>query len=754
MNEPQQSTQVRALPRAALIGVSLPTAALLGFGALVLPWTRMTTFAVVTSALGGLHLAVVALLLARTHAARRALRLLGLGSLLYLAWIAQQVFASGLYVAEIYGSLGKGVAAGMGALVLLVALLTLPLGLWALSLTAPQPKPRSLLAWLLGALVLGSLASGATWAKARARSLPTPANLAHVGGELLRARASNARATPGASLFTPAAVQCPAAPGPQAATVVTTFADRRGSVRSLCLQGAADELPDALARSLAQHGASLPIKLDWLKGAHSLHEHPGLLGPLVDVLGLRPGLDGACLGARCLMPWQLLATGAFAAREATPYIPKMRLGFAVAQVRAALSDDEGGTAEHTTIEGLTRITTESSLIDAGGRVHGLQRMRAREAALTAAALARAERAAEAHVLAAQRHDGTYRYQLDAYRGTSIEENPSIPRHAGTTLVLCELGQRRPEVEQAIARALMAQRRYGRRRGELTALTYRPLARAADLGSSALGLVAFTACRERVGPVHDVTIGRLARFLMQMQRPDGSFGPGLDLQSGHKLDGPTPVFAAGQAIMALTQLEAIVAKLEPQQRAPFPDAQALHNAVERAMTHTAEHYWPHPLRDFFFLKENWHCLAARKALRSHRHDGYERFCLDYTGFKARVLLGPEDDVEPGFHGGFGFGNIVPPHNGSSAGLGEALGAAIALREARGEDSGRERHLLKRVLGFLLRQQMQPELCFACATENAAGWFSGYMVAPWGRIDHIQHPWSALGHGLRALGWKKS
>jgi hypothetical protein len=218
-----------------------------------------------------------------------------------------------------------------------------------------------------------------------------------------------------------------------------------------------------------------------------------------------------------------------------------------------------------------------------------------------------------------------------------------------------------------------------------------------------------------------------------------------------LDGPTPMFAGGQAIMALAQLERILMQLPADQRAGFPALERVRAAAERAMQHTASVYWPRPLRDFFFLKENWHCLAARAALPHHRHDGYERFCLDYVAFKARLQLAPGDGVDPELVGGYGFGNIVPPHNGSSAGLGEALGAAVTLRDARGEDASAERARLRQAIGFLLRQQAQPELCFACNSAAAAGWFSGFMVAPSGRIDHIQHPWSALGHGARAL-WR--
>ena len=169
-----------------------------------------------------------------------------------------------------------------------------------------------------------------------------------------------------------------------------------------------------------------------------------------------------------------------------------------------------------------------------------------------------------------------------------------------------------------------------------------------------------------------------------------------------------------------------------------------------MNYTATTYWNHGLYDFFFIEENWHCLAARASLGHHRNDNYERFCLDYITYKSRLMLDEESGVSRDLLGSYGFGNVIPPHNTPTGGFGETLAAAMELRRARGESLADDQVLMRGVLTFLLRQQWRPELCFACIAEPAiAGAFSESMSSPVIRIDYVQHSMSALGHGGRLL-----
>jgi hypothetical protein len=110
-----------------------------------------------------------------------------------------------------------------------------------------------------------------------------------------------------------------------------------------------------------------------------------------------------------------------------------------------------------------------------------------------------------------------------------------------------------------------------------------------------------------------------------------------------------------------------------------------------------------------------------------------------------------DVRDELRGSYGFGNVLPPHNTPTAGFGEALAAAMALRVARGDPRPEDTWLMEQVLTFLVEQQWTEDNCFACTPDQVVpGGFSESVGSPDLRIDYTQHAWSALGHGGRAIG----
>jgi hypothetical protein len=153
---------------------------------------------------------------------------------------------------------------------------------------------------------------------------------------------------------------------------------------------------------------------------------------------------------------------------------------------------------------------------------------------------------------------------------------------------------------------------------------------------------------------------------------------------------------------------------------------------------------------FSFEEGWHCLAARHALSSHRNDGYEQLCIDYVASRARFILRASDSSEPNFVGGYGVSDLFPPRNTATAGAGEALNAAIAIKQKRGLPVTEDKALLRDLVTFLLRAQWSDAGCYACSNpEQVVGGFSQQLAAPDIRIDYVQHAMAAIGHGGRLL-----
>ncbi len=673
-------------------------------------------------ALGALavgHAAVAVLAAMRSRALRVAWAVLAWLSLVVMSYAIWVVVHSATYVAAVYGTLGQGVGAVLALTLTPVILLTLPFALWGIAATrwpwTPRVATRS-------ALIIG-VVGAALLTQAHSAAAVEPVS----GPDDLEATlASLSLEAPGSrAVLSNAPIEC-AEPldGP---TVIVTW---QGEPTGVCLQG------DDIEARLKALPLRAPVKVDRITGVQALTPPFELLAGLA----LRPGLDGACAGQRCLTPWQLLARDLFVTHTPLPFIPDLRLGLNPAELRQALEVEGQG------LDGLVRFETDSWLVDEHG-VLPLARAHRREVPVDTPHLTEAAEAAEIHILGAQQPDGHFRYTLDPFSGAADNASVSLARQAGTTLALCELGGEKALAAAARSLEFMAAQEH-RISEEVGALIRTHRDGPARLGATALPLIAFAACRPRTGPGHDALIGRLAGYVLAMQRARGDFYPTMDRTSGAPNDGPSPLYAGGQAVFGLVLVEAIGREHAP---ADLPDADPLAGAAERAMDFFAQEYWSAPLRDLFFIEENWHCLAARAAIETHPHAGYEQLCLDYVAFKGRMVLDEESDVAPDLVGGLGFGNVVPPQTTPSAGQAEALAAALFIRSARNNRSEADELAMRRILGFLLRQQWDVRTCFACKKRR-------YMVGGWSespgstisRIDYVQHAWSALGHGGRALG----
>ncbi len=571
------------------------------------------------------------------------------------------------------------------------------------------------------------------------------------------------------------------------ATALVIYVNHDGNTRLDCVQSPPSRLGGVLDEHLRTLASRGPVLIERLVSSASIGAWSGPLGSrrretiaspwnaldtLVAPFELKPGVDAACLGVMCIPATQLVAESRFVNGRPIAAIPDLRIGFSSEDLIDSLTKGEGelrGSAS------LQRVRTRAVVLGpegaraldrgrtardaaypldsfAGGSADRAQRAASRDAerhpSLRASDLKIAGDLARDHIVRAQGPDGKFRYQLDPYTGEARNSALVLPRQAGVTLALCELGGDRKDVDKAVRSSLLFMAARRRDFGSQHGLATRATARVADLGSSALPLLAFLTCRDRVGEVHDDLIAELGQLILALQRDDGGFAPGWERDTDAPQQGPDPLFAPGQAVFALILLHDLA---RTESIDGLPNAAELEMRARRAMRYFGERYAKHLMSDFFFVEENWHCLAARAALEHLREESYERFCLDYVSFKRRLLLREASRVDDAFVGGYGFGNLVAPQNTPTAGLAESMAAAHAIALARGEPTQALEQDLKLALDFLLRQQWRERDLFVASRPvlTRGGW-SESMVSPMMRIDFTQHAWAAIGHGGAAIG----
>lgn len=732
------------MPRVSLAVTCLGHAALFGWAASVLPWRSGTTFALGFTLLALLHVATaVTALLRKPEWLVWAWRALAIGSSLTFLAVGWSLAAAALYVGKLYLRLGPSVAGGIFAAAVLVGLLTLPVAIWGALHTWPSRSrsPRRL--GVGGAILSGLCVLTLPLASSAARAEPVEQVDAALSTDLTKLLEEHMKREPTQSRRSVAGAGPAVCRSPLTAdrlTLLVAYVPRRGRATSACLQGSNQrQIRSQFKRLLRKTRVGSTLVIDLVKAVKPLSSTL----PLLDALEVRPGLDGVCEDERCLPAWQLTLSDAFSENRPLPSVPEASYGFSSETVRQALGSppERAGLG----IDGFVRIETESFSADASG-VHRLTRTRTTPPALSATGIADAVALAQQYILGAQEPDGTFRYSLDPTTGAEDKATLNLPRQAGTTYALCELGHG-PELKGAVQLALQAFSPTEQQFGEISALSD---GTGFGLGKSALPLLAMLRCRELAGSDNDRLIGQLSRLLLGMQRDNGSFFPAFDPASKRGQGEHEILYAAGQAVLSLVLLEQQLESLKGGAAEPLPAASKLKGALDRAMAHYGGPYWPTPLRNFFFFEEGWHCLAARHALSSHRHDGYEQLCIDYVASRMRFVARAADTSEPNFVGGYGLGDLFPPRNTATSGLGEALDASIFIKQKRGMNVHEDKAILRDLVGFLLRAQWSEASCYACRKPKAVvGGFSQQLASPGIRIDYVQHAMSAIGQGGKLL-----
>ncbi|HUT33587.1 MAG TPA: hypothetical protein VNE39_08920 [Planctomycetota bacterium] len=366
---------------------------------------------------------------------------------------------------------------------------------------------------------------------------------------------------------------------------------------------------------------------------------------------------------------------------------------------------------------------------------------------TRADLLAACEAAGDYLLRVQKPDGTFHYLYDAAkdatdgpaRGAAASDPTDSPeyvtRHAGTAWSLAQLygatGRRR--FRDAASRAL--EWLVGRLRAR-DDMAWVEQGGEGHLGASALAAVALLEYRAARGTRrHDRAIRQLGRFLVFMQRDDGFFHSHYAPRErrGHIPDGHVPLFAPGEAFLALVRLQRAVPEAA-WQRAAAKAADFM--AAQRDAWHY-EHDLPmiHP--------DSWTMMALDEL---HAQGSARRVHADYCLFLAREIL--EEQETPASarwrdHVGAPRAAIEAPQSAVAAGRAEGLLAAWRLARRMGVAADDYRRAILLSACFQLAHQYGAVNSYLLPNPaRAAGGFYASYADHSVRVDYVQHNLSSL------------
>ena len=334
-------------------------------------------------------------------------------------------------------------------------------------------------------------------------------------------------------------------------------------------------------------------------------------------------------------------------------------------------------------------------------------------------------------------DGRFRYLIDAPSNKTLHGGYNWPRHSGSTFFLAQAASLLddPFVRYAALRAAArlrddTMRDCGRERCIVSD------DRIADIGSSALALVAFSEIvRTGADTTYRAAIVALASFLRSQQRPDGEMMHFYDRALNVPLDRPA-LYYTGEATLALARSFGVTS--DPRDLA----------SAQRALRYLAGSGWSFFGSRYYFGEEHWTCQAVAELWASAPDPDALAFCARWHTYQRRLQQGPDDSPFDG-DGAFNFGPIASPRVTPASSRGEAAGALldVLLRERAAGNAANDLAAvddeLRRALAFVLRQQLSPGPSYLFAEPVAVrGAVPGSPVDTVLRIDYTQHAGSMM------------
>lgn len=355
------------------------------------------------------------------------------------------------------------------------------------------------------------------------------------------------------------------------------------------------------------------------------------------------------------------------------------------------------------------------------------------------------REAAMHLARAVDTGGRFRYLINAPTNQDLP-GYNWPRHSGTTFFLAQAAH---VLDDSYLR-YAALRAAGRLRDEMM----RPCGDhrciteeqpVADLGSSALALIAFTEiARTGADASYKPTITQLAEFLRSQQRPDGEFMHFYNRVDKAPIDRQV-LYYSGEATLGLARAHEVNG-----------DERDL-AAAKAALSRLSGEGWSFFGSRYYFSEEHWTCQAVAELwTRSPDRDALA-FCSRWHEFQRRLQYSADDSPFDA-DGAFGFGPIVSPRVTPASSRGEAAGALLTILLHEPEKHPDEIPLvqteLDRALAFVLRSQFHPGPTYLFAEPvTVRGALPGSPVDWQLRIDYAQHAGCMMARWLEIEAQKK-
>jgi hypothetical protein len=558
----------------------------------------------------------------------------------------------------------------------------------------------------------------------------------------------------------------------QGPIVATVWLDGRAIVR---VEGDDDSLPaatdkaasllasnqqlrrlDAAARGRARIQVDLIVGHAPLGSAHWLGAFtiPGV----GDALAINPGVEGIGTlrgGKRAhILPHELASQKLLSAKRPSDALPDFSMGVDMNRIAWLAGQRAGANAKAETRE-LFRFRTDTFVeqpleMRPKAPVQLVRGVAQPVPALSAASLRAAAIAGARYLVAHLAPNGRYIYEHDLNSGFMTDPKRSgaysMPRHAGTTYFLAEMYRitkeawLREPIERAFAHLaeLLSSGRCTATLpgvGDIDCVIDRnePVA---QLGSTALTVVALAEYQRATGDTRYLPLAtKFTRWILYMQRPDGSFRHLYDPKTQKYDDKAEMLYYSGEAALALARMHVVTG-----------DA-AYAKASERALDWLVDWY-DFFMGGFLYGEEHWTCIAAEAIWPAAKRDKYREFCDGYGAFlRAQQPRAGDHPDEDDLAGAYNVSPFVMPFNTPAGSRTEAMISAYQLGVHHGHGDPAIRDQIRRALQYALGQQIRPEGAFNVVGEGLGG-MPASPIDRTVRIDYVQHVCSAM---IRASEW---